>query len=163
MQNVRKHSRRNAPLRRIGGMLAAGALTVALLNAEDHNRDMLVLTSTNATTNDVVIFKLDKMATLSLTLANILPTGGAGGATGNAGAKQFRSGIVRKRDRRTLKISRRPLMAVFAEGRTRFILLAGRPSRSRRSLDAGLCNMASPNCQEGPIRSPDPTPLANTT
>lgn len=93
MQNVRKHSRRNDRLRRIGGMLAATAFTVALLNADDHNRDILVLTSTNATTNDVVIFKLVKGATPSLTLANILPTGGAGGATGNAGAVQFRDGF----------------------------------------------------------------------
>jgi hypothetical protein len=52
--------------------------------------DTYVLTSTNdPTSNKVVIFKLATSGTPSLTLQSMLPTGGAGGASGNAGAAQF--------------------------------------------------------------------------
>jgi hypothetical protein len=40
-----------------------------------------------------VVFKLGKAATPSLSLVNILATGGAGGTSGNAGAVQFRNGF----------------------------------------------------------------------
>jgi len=72
-------------------------LTAAFAAAAEHKGDVLVLTSTNnATNNDVVVFKLETAGTPSLSLVNILPTGGAGGAGGNAGALQFRddSGAV---------------------------------------------------------------------
>jgi hypothetical protein len=56
-----------------------------------HHGNTLVLTSTNdPSANQVVVFKLTSEATSSLTLVNTLPTGGKGGAGGNAGAVQFR-------------------------------------------------------------------------
>jgi len=56
-----------------------------------HDEATYVLTSTNdPNTNQVVVFKLDSQDTPSLTLVNTLPTGGKGGAGGNAGAVQFR-------------------------------------------------------------------------
>ena len=56
-----------------------------------HNGQTLVLTSSNdPSANHVIVFKLNSEATPSLTLVNTLPTGGKGGAGGNAGAVQFR-------------------------------------------------------------------------
>ncbi len=73
---------------RVGGILAVMFLTAALPAAAQH--DMFVLTSTNNTPNDVVVFKLNTAGTPSLSLVSMLPTGGAGGASGNGGSVQFR-------------------------------------------------------------------------
>jgi len=93
MQNVGTNSRRRIALHRIGAMVMTTALMVTVSTAEEHDRDILVVTSTNAQTNEVVVFKLNPAATPSLSLANILATGGSGGAGGNAGAVQFRDGF----------------------------------------------------------------------
>ena len=77
-------------LRRAGGLLAVLSLTAVLAIADEHNRDILVVTSTNSTSNDVIVFKLNAEGTPWLSLAGMSPTGGAGGAGGNAGAVQFR-------------------------------------------------------------------------
>jgi hypothetical protein len=82
---------------RAGEILAIFLLAVVSASATDHKRDVLVLTSTNAAPhNQVLVFKLSPAATPSLSLVKALPTGGAGGAGGNAGAVQFRdfSGAV---------------------------------------------------------------------
>lgn len=72
------------------GMLALLFLAATSAMAGDHGRDTLVLTSTNDTSgNQVVVFKLTTGGTPALTLVNMLPTGGAGGAGGNAGSVQF--------------------------------------------------------------------------
>ena len=78
---------------------AASVLTFALFAsvsalAHDHDRGVLVLTSTNGSSaNNVVVFKLDNAAKASLPLAAILPTGAAGGASGNAGILQFQDDL----------------------------------------------------------------------
>jgi hypothetical protein len=72
----------------VSGMLIM-FLAVASARAADH-KDTFVLTSTNdAAGNQVVVFKLNAADTPSLTFVNALPTGGNGGASGNAGAVQF--------------------------------------------------------------------------
>jgi hypothetical protein len=86
-------------LRSVGGMLTLVLLAAAPVAAQglgpfppgpEPGRDILVLTSTNnAAGNDVVVFKLNTSGTPSLSLVNMLSTGGAGGASGNAGALQF--------------------------------------------------------------------------
>ena len=59
--------------------------------AGEHERGVLVLTSTNDPgSNSVVVFKLDTGGAPSLSWHNSLATGGAGGASGNAGILQFR-------------------------------------------------------------------------
>jgi len=76
--------------------LAAGLLAVALLAAgaavaEEPERGIFVLTSTNdAGANQVVVFKLDVEGTPALSLVDSLPTQGKGGASGNAGILQFK-------------------------------------------------------------------------
>lgn len=79
---------------RAGTMLAALLLATAIVAANDHDRSVFVLTSTNNTSgNDVVVFKLDTIGTPSLSLANILATGGKGGASTNAGILQFKDDL----------------------------------------------------------------------
>jgi len=79
---------------RVSGMLAIMFLAVVSATAADHKRDMFVLTSTNnASGNDVVVFKLDTAGTPSLSLVDMLPTGGNGGASTNAGVLQFRDDL----------------------------------------------------------------------
>ncbi len=77
-------------LRRVGMMLAATGLTIAVTAAAQQDRRILVITSTNnSSANAAVVFKLDTAGTPSLSLQATLPTGGQGGASGNAGILQF--------------------------------------------------------------------------
>jgi hypothetical protein len=77
-------------LGRASGVLAAVLLATAWAVAGDHGRSVFVLTSTNSPQgNNVLVFKLNTGGTPSLSLANTLPTGGAGGASTNAGILQF--------------------------------------------------------------------------
>src|SRR5689334_21547242 len=69
---------------RLGFLLTTGALAVGF----SQGRDVLILTSTNAQTNNLVVFRLNTGAP-SLSMVSLTPTGGAGGAGGNAGAIQF--------------------------------------------------------------------------
>src|ERR1700757_1949952 len=90
-----KHERRvsvKSKLSRTSGLLGLLFLAVLTAAASDHNRgrDTFVLTSTNdPNANQVVVFQLNSGATPTLTLVNTLPTGGKGGAGGNAAALQF--------------------------------------------------------------------------
>ncbi len=76
---------------RVSGMLALMFLAVVSATAADQKHDVFVLTSTNDPTgNAVAVFKLNVAEAPSLTFVKALPTGGKGGASGNAGAVQFR-------------------------------------------------------------------------
>jgi hypothetical protein len=57
--------------------------------ASINGRSLFVVTSSNSTSNEVVIFQLNTGATPSLSLVNMLPTGANGGASGNGGSVQF--------------------------------------------------------------------------
>jgi hypothetical protein len=73
------------------GMLAIVFLALVSATAADRERDMLVLTSTNNPSgNEVIVFKLNGA---SLPFVTMFPTGGNGGASGNAGVLQFRGDI----------------------------------------------------------------------
>jgi len=79
---------------RAGGMLAVVFLTTALAVAGEDGRSVFVLTSTNnASGNDVVVFQLNTAGTPSLSLVDMLPTGGNGGASTNAGILQFKDDL----------------------------------------------------------------------
>ena len=74
-----------------GSLLAATLLASASAVAGEHEHGVLVLTSTNsASGNSLVVFKLDPAGTPSLSWDATLPTGGLGGAGGNAGILQFK-------------------------------------------------------------------------
>jgi len=75
---------------RAGVALAAVSLAAASAVGEEFGRSAFVLTSTNsASGNVVVVFQLNTEGTPSLSLADMLPTGGNGGASTNAGILQF--------------------------------------------------------------------------
>jgi hypothetical protein len=79
---------------RAGGMLVMLFLSVVSTTAMTHERSTFVITSTNnASGNAVLVFELDDAGTPSLSLVKTLPTGGMGGAAGNAGAVQFADGF----------------------------------------------------------------------
>jgi len=76
-------------LSRASGVVSILLLFVASAAAADRPHDILVVTSTNdPSANAVVVFKLNP-ANAVLDLVNTQPTGGKGGASGNAGAVQF--------------------------------------------------------------------------
>jgi hypothetical protein len=76
-------------LSRVSGFVSILLLFAASAAAADRPHNLFVVTSTNDPTgNSVVVFKLNPAAA-SLTYVNTLPTGGNGGASGNAGAVQF--------------------------------------------------------------------------
>ena len=91
--------------------LAALALVSSAANAAEGNRDTFILTSTNlASGNSVAVFKLVTSGTPSLSLVNLLPTGGAGGAAGNAGGLQFsddRGAVVNYGSNTVTKLARK--------------------------------------------------------
>jgi hypothetical protein len=73
-----------------GRRVVAGLFWAAALAMAQPGRDLLVLTSTNGSPNNVAVFKLDTSAASALSLVTMLPTGGSGGSTGpGAGAVQF--------------------------------------------------------------------------
>jgi hypothetical protein len=75
-------------------VLAAVFFATAWAVAAEPGRSMFVLTSTNNPSgNDVVVFKLDTIGRPSLSLVDMLRTGGNGGASTNAGILQFRDNL----------------------------------------------------------------------
>lgn len=79
-------------LQRLGAkrLLAATVIAAATAFAQEPERGVLVLTSTNDPgSNAVIVFRLDTAATPSLSYLETLPTGGKGGASTNAGILQF--------------------------------------------------------------------------
>ena len=78
---------------RASGMLAVIFLATALTVAGEGRRSVFVLTSTNASPNQVVVFELNTGPPASLSWVDMLPTGGNGGASGNAGILQVRDDL----------------------------------------------------------------------
>jgi hypothetical protein len=79
---------------RAGAVLAGVLVLSTMAVASADGRDVLVVTSTNNPNgNAVVVFKLDTVGTPALSLADMLPTGGNGGASGNAGIVQFKDDL----------------------------------------------------------------------
>jgi hypothetical protein len=82
------------PVHQAVGMLAATLLSVAVAAADEPERAVFVLTSTNnPSANEVAVFKLDTARTPSLSLVDMLPTQGKGGASSNAGILQLKDDL----------------------------------------------------------------------
>ncbi|HEX3844790.1 MAG TPA: hypothetical protein VHV80_10535 [Steroidobacteraceae bacterium] len=76
---------------RAGMAVAASLLAVSLAAAGERDRGVLVLTSTNdPASNQVLAYQLEEGAAPALSLVQTLPTGGRGGASGNAGILQMK-------------------------------------------------------------------------
>jgi hypothetical protein len=73
------------------GLTAAALLATGLAVAGEPDRSVLVLTSTNDPgTNQVLVYQLATGDAPALSLVQTLPTGGHGGASGNAGILQMK-------------------------------------------------------------------------
>jgi hypothetical protein len=78
----------------VAGVLAATLFAATAALADEPERGVFVLTSTNdPSANEVVVFKLETAGTPSLSLVGALPTQGKGGASGNAGILQFKDDL----------------------------------------------------------------------
>ena len=76
---------------RAGAALATSLLLASLAVAGEADRGVLVLTSTNDPgTNQVLVYQLQTGDAPALSLMQTLPTGGSGGASGNAGILQMK-------------------------------------------------------------------------
>ena len=83
-----------SPIRQAASMLVLTLLTAAAAVADEPQRGVFVLTSTNdPTANEVVVFKLNTSGSPSLSLVDLLPTKGKGGAGGNAGILEFKDDL----------------------------------------------------------------------
>jgi len=72
-------------------LVAVSVLAASVAVGGERQRGVLVLTSTNEPgSNSVVVFKLETGSAPSLSWRTTFPTGGAGGASNNAGILQFR-------------------------------------------------------------------------
>jgi hypothetical protein len=88
------HKLRKFCLSRAGTMLGVTLLAATMAAANDQDRSVFVVTSTNNPSgNNVVVFKLDTMGTPSLSWDKTLATGGKGGASTNAGIVQFKDDL----------------------------------------------------------------------
>jgi hypothetical protein len=88
---MRARKLNKSPVRLAASMLVFTVLTAAAAAADEPERGVFVLTSTNDPSgNEVVVFKLDTESAPSLSLVDMLPTLGKGGASGNAGILQFK-------------------------------------------------------------------------
>ncbi|MGA7292763.1 MAG: hypothetical protein WBW53_17220 [Terriglobales bacterium] len=91
---MNKHCLMKLRLWRAGFVPVALILTSAIAVQGQHVRSPLVITSTNnASGNAVVVFKLNTKGAHSLELAQMLMTGGKGGASTNAGIVQFKGDL----------------------------------------------------------------------
>jgi hypothetical protein len=76
---------------RAGVAIAASLLAASFALAGDRDRSVLVLTSTNDPgANQVLVYQLETGSSPGLSLVQTLPTGGHGGAGGNAGSLQMK-------------------------------------------------------------------------
>jgi hypothetical protein len=87
MRTMRNSRRWRSALRASAMFIVASLMTTLAIAAEQP--DLLVVTSTNNASNNVVVFKLETAGTPSLSQVGLLSTGGDGGASGNAGSVQF--------------------------------------------------------------------------
>jgi hypothetical protein len=77
-----------------GVTIAASLLSASLAVASEPDRGVLVLTSTNdPSANQVLVYQLETGAAPTLSLVQTLPTGGRGGASGNAGILQMKDDL----------------------------------------------------------------------
>lgn len=145
--------------------LPGGELAVA---GQPH-RDVLVLSSTNEPSeNQVVVFKLENGSTPALSLVAAVPTGGKGGASGNAGILQFDGdlGAVANYGSSSVSLLVRTGDSVDVDGPTR--LAPGCEKPDSVALSHGYLFVAGATCAEshrlssggitgGVVHLPDPS------
>ena len=78
----------------VGAVIALALGAASAANAGERDRATFILTSTNsAAGNAVIVFRLEAGKSSSLSYSATIPTGGIGGAKGNAGILQFKGDL----------------------------------------------------------------------
>lgn len=126
-------------------MLCAGQFAAA----DPPQRDILVLTSTNdATENQVLLFKLQAEQAPMLSFVTSLPTGGKGGASGNAGILQFDDELGAVANYGSSTVSRLARHGDSVEVERSFKLAAGCQNPDSVALSKNHLYVVGANCAE---------------
>ena len=133
---------------RQAGMTVAASLLMAGLAAA-HDRGVLVLTSTNdPAANQVLVYRLQGGSAPALSLIETLPTGGRGGASGNAGILQMKDEFGAVANYGSSSVSELARDGDFIEVRGQISLAPGCMKPDTVALTAGQLFIAGANCVE---------------
>lgn len=137
---------------------AAGALGIALLASalalageqSESDRDALILTSTNDPgANRVAVFQLGTSGNPTLSLLQTLPTGGKGGASGNAGILQFKDDLGAVANYGSNTVSELARVGDFIYVRRQIPLASGCLKPDSVALTDGQLFVVGTTCAEG--------------
>lgn len=133
-----------------GGVVAAASLLAAgLAVAGDADRGVLVLTSTNDPgSNQVLVYQLETGDTPTLSLVQTLPTGGHGGAGGNAGILQMQDDFGAVANYGSSSVSQLVRAGDFIQVRGQIRLASGCAKPDSVALTRGHLFVAGANCVE---------------
>jgi hypothetical protein len=138
-------------------LLAAG-VAVAHDRGGDFGRGVLVLTSTNdASANQVMVYQLQTGGTPALSLVQTLPTGGLGGAGGNAGILQMNGDFGAVANYGSNSVSELVREGDFVQVRGQIGLAAGCVKPDSVALGRHDLYVVGANCLES-LRWPSGTP-----
>lgn len=135
---------------KLAGVTVAVSLVAAgLALAGERDRGVLVLTSTNdPSTNRVLVYQLDTGAAPALSLVQTLPTGGRGGASGDAGILQMRDDFGAVANYGSGDVSALVRDGDFIQVRRQIKLVSGCLKPDSVALTDGQLFVAGANCVE---------------
>lgn len=134
---------------RAGVTVAASLLAAGLAVADDSDRGVLVLTSTNdPNANQVLVYQLEGGATAALSLVQTLPTGGRGGASGNAGILQMNDDFGAIANFGSNSVSELSREGDYVQVRGQVGLVSGCSKPDSVALTRDLLFVAGANCVE---------------
>jgi hypothetical protein len=135
---------------RQAALTAAASLMVAgMAVAGEPDRGVLVLTSTNDPgNNQVLVYQLQTGSAPALSLIQTLPTGGRGGASGNAGILQMRDDFGAVGNYGSSSVSELVREGDFIAVRGQIRLAAGCTKPDSVALTGGRLFVAGANCVE---------------
>lgn len=134
---------------RAGMAVAASLLAASLAFAGEPGRGILVLTSTNdPSSNQVLVYQLETRGTPALSLVQALPTGGQGGASGNAGILQMQDDFGAVANYGSSTVSELVRDGDFIQVRGKIKLAAGCSKPDSVALTREQLFVAGANCVE---------------
>lgn len=134
---------------RAGVAAAASLLLAGLAAAAQPDRGVLVLTSTNNTSsNQVLVYQLATYGAPALSLAQTLPTGGRGGASGNAGILQMQDDFGAVANYGSNTVSELSRQGDFIQVRGQIRLASGCSKPDSVALTREQLFVAGANCVE---------------
>ncbi|MGH8200876.1 MAG: hypothetical protein ACREVO_11015 [Steroidobacteraceae bacterium] len=134
---------------RAGIAVVASVLAGSLALAGEPGRGLLVLTSTNnSNANQVLVYQLETGSDPALSLVQTLPTGGSGGASGNAGILQMNDDFGAVANYGSNSVSALVRQGDFVQVRGRIRLAPGCSKPDSVALTDEQLFVAGANCVE---------------